>query len=325
MPPLLGCAAVVKLGRSDLEVFPLCLGGNVFGWTADEDQSFAVLDAYVNAGGNFVDTSDSYSAFAPGNVGGESERVLGNWFAARGNRRDVVLATKVGRKPDRKGLSRDNIRRAVAESLERLQTDYIDLYYAHADDPETPLEETLSAFDELVNEGIVRYIAASNYSARRLQEALALSDDLHLARYVALQPHYSLVERTHYEGELQDLCVREGLACVPYWALARGFLTGKYRPGVQVDSPRAGAASQYLEDPWAVATLDAIDRIAAAHDTTDAAVALAWVRAQPGVGAPIASARSPQQLTEIVPGATLELSGDEMRELGDVSSPAPAS
>jgi aryl-alcohol dehydrogenase-like predicted oxidoreductase len=316
---------VVRLGRSDLDVFPLCLGGNVFGWTADEAASFDVLDAYIAGGGNFIDTSDSYSAFAPGNVGGESENVIGNWFAARGNRGDVVLATKVGRKPDRKGLSRDNIRRAVAESLARLQTDYIDVYYAHADDPETPLEETLSAFEELVKEGAVRQIAASNYSASRLQEALALSDDLHLARYVALQPHYSLVERDRYEGELQDLCVRDGLACVPYWALARGFLTGKYRPGMQIDSPRAGAAGQYLDDPRAVAVLDAIDRIAAARNTTDAAVALAWVRAQPGVTAPIASARDPQQLAQILPGATLELSGDELGELNDVSSPAPAS
>jgi aryl-alcohol dehydrogenase-like predicted oxidoreductase len=206
-----------------------------------------------------------------------------------------TLATKVGRKPDRKGLSRENIRIAATESLERLQTSYIDLYYAHADDPETPLEETLAAFDELVNEGMVRHIAASNYGPSRLAEALALSDDLGLARYVALQPHYSLVERHHYEGELAELCVREELACVPYWALARGFLTGKYRPGGHVDSPRAGAASQYLEDPRAVAVLETLDRVADAHGTTVAAVALAWVRAQPGVAAPIASARDPYQ------------------------------
>ena len=313
---------MVRLGRSNLDVFPLCLGGNVFGWTADERRSFDVLDAYTAAGGNFVDTSDSYSAFAPGNVGGESETVLGNWFAARGNRGDIVLATKVGRKPDRKGLSRDNIRRSVAESLERLQTSYIDLYYAHADDPDTPLEDTLRAFDELVNEGTVKYIAASNYSAPRLAQALETSDREGLARYVALQPHYSLVERHQYEGELAELCVREGLACVPYWALARGFLTGKYRPGVQVDSPRAGAAAKYLEDDRAVAVLEALDRIAASRETTVPAVALAWVRAQPAVIAPIASARNPQQLGEILPGATLELSKDELRELSDVSAPA---
>ena len=323
--PLLGCAAVARLGRSDLDVFGLCLGGNVFGWTADEPQSFEVLDAYAAAGGNFIDSSDSYSAFAPGNQGGESETVLGNWFASRGNRADVVLATKVGRKPDRQGLSRANIRAGVTESLERLQTDYIDLYYAHADDSDTPLEDTLRAFDELVNEGKVKFIAASNYRAPRLAQALEISDREGLARYVALQPHYSLVERHHYEGELADLCVREGLACVPYWALARGFLTGKYRPGVQVDSPRAGAAGHYLEDPRAVAVLETIDRVADARGTTVPSVALAWVRAQPGVAAPIASARNPQQLAEILPGATLELSDDELRELSDVSAPVPTS
>jgi aryl-alcohol dehydrogenase (NADP+) len=314
---------VARLGRSDLDVFGLCLGGNVFGWTADEAQSFEVLDAYLAAGGNFIDSSDSYSAFAPGNQGGESETVLGKWFAARGNRADVVLATKVGRKPDRKGLSRENIRTAVTESLERLESDYIDLYYAHADDPDTPLEETLHAFDELVQEGTVRQIAASNYSAPRLAEALEISDREGLARYVALQPHYSLVERDHYEDELTALCVREELSCVPYWALARGFLTGKYRPGVEVDSPRAGAASKYLEDERAVAALAGLDRIAEAHQTTVAAVALAWVRAQPAVAAPIASARSPQQLAEILPGATLELTDAELSELGNVSTAAP--
>ncbi len=323
--PLLGCAAVARLGRSDLDVFPLCLGGNVFGWTADESQSFAVLDAYAAAGGNFIDSSDSYSAFAPGNRGGESETVLGNWFATRGNRSEIVLATKVGRKPDRQGLSRSNIRTAVTESLKRLQSDYIDLYYAHADDPDTPLEETLRAFDELIKEGRVKYIAASNYSAPRLAQALEISDREGLARYVALQPHYSLVERNHYEGPLAELCGREGLACVPYWALARGFLTGKYRPGVQVDSPRAGAASKYLEDPRALAALETLERVAGAHQTTIAAVALAWVRAQPAVAAPIASARNPQQLAEILPGATLELTDEERRALGEVSARAPAS
>ena len=315
---------MVRLGRSDLQVFPLCLGGNVFGWTADERQSFAVLDAYVQAGGNFIDTADSYSAFAPGNVGGESEAMLGKWVAARGNRASVVLATKVGRKPDRKGLSRANIRVAVEESLERLQTDYIDLYYAHADDPDTPLEETLTTFDELITEGKVRYIAASNYTAARLERALATSDDSGLARYIALQPHYSLVEREHYEGALAELCEREGLSCVPYWALARGFLTGKYRPGTAVDSPRAGQASKYLDD-HGIRVLEALDAVAATHDTTVAAVALAWVGAQPGVAAPIASARNPEQLAEILPAAELELSSDELRELSDASVQTAAS
>ncbi len=315
---------MVRLGRSDLEVFPLCLGGNVFGWTADERQSFAVLDAYVRAGGNFVDSADSYSAFAPGNVGGESEAVLGKWFAARGNRASVVLATKVGRKPDRRGLSRANIRVAVEESLERLQSDYIDLYYAHADDPDTPLEETLATFDELIGEGKVRYIAASNYSAPRLEQALETSDRNGLARYVAVQPQYSLVERDDYEGPLAQLCEREGLACVPYWALARGFLTGKYRPGVTIDSPRAGQASAYLDDRG-IGVLEALDRVAEAHAAPVAAVALAWVRAQPGVAAPIASARNPEQLAQILPAAELELSSDELRELSDAGAQSPSS
>jgi aryl-alcohol dehydrogenase-like predicted oxidoreductase len=315
---------MVRLGRSDLEVFPLCLGGNVFGWTADEQQSFAVLDAYVQAGGNFIDSADSYSAFAPGNVGGESEAMLGKWVTARGNRSSVVLATKVGRKPGRQGLSRANIRVAVEESLERLQTDYIDLYYAHADDPDTPLEETLTTFDELIKEGKVRYVAASNYAAPRLERALTTSDEHGLARYIAVQPHYSLVERDHYEGALAELCEREGLSCVPYWALARGFLTGKYRPGTTVDSPRAGQASKYLDDNG-IRVIEAIDAVAEAHDTTVAAVALAWVAAQPGVAAPIASARNPEQLAEILPAAELELSSEELRELTDASAQTAAS
>ncbi|HTP20232.1 MAG TPA: aldo/keto reductase [Solirubrobacteraceae bacterium] len=314
---------MVRLGPSDLEVFPLCLGGNVFGWTADERQSFAVLDAYAQAGGNFIDSADSYSAFAPGNVGGESEAMLGKWVVARGNRDSVVLATKVGRKPDRKGLSRANILVAVEESLARLQTDYIDLYYAHADDPDTPLEETLRTFDELIRDGKVRYVAASNYSAERLDQALETSDSKSLARYIAVQPHYSLVERDHYEGALAELCERQGLSCVPYWALARGFLTGKYRPGATVDSPRAGQASQYLDD-HGIRVLEALDRVAAAHDSTVAAVALAWVAAQPGVAAPIASARNPEQLAEILPAAGLELNPDELRELSGASAQSPA-
>lgn len=222
----------------------------MFGWTADERQSFAVLDAYMQAGGNFIDSADSYSAFAPGNVGGESEAMLGKWLAARRNRASVVLATKVGRKPDRKGLSRANIRVAVEESLERLQTDYIDVYYAHADDRETPLAETLTTFEELIKEGKVRYIAASNYTAARLEQALATSDANGLARYIALQPHYSLVEREHYEGALAALCEREGLSCVPYWALARGFLTGKVPPGDDGRQPARRAGEQVPRRPW---------------------------------------------------------------------------
>jgi aryl-alcohol dehydrogenase-like predicted oxidoreductase len=315
---------VAQLGRSDLDVFGLCLGGNVFGWTADEPQSFEVLDAYAAAGGNFIDSSDSYSAFAPGNQGGESETVLGNWFAARGNRSEIVLATKVGRKPDRQGLSRSNIRAAIAESLERLQSDYIDLYYAHADDPDTPLEETLRAFDELVKEGKVKYIAASNYRAPRLAQALEISDREGIARYVALQPHYSLVERDQYEGELSELCVREELSCVPYWALARGFLTGKYRPGAtDVDSGRAGGAldpSKYLTDERGPRVIAALDEVARAHGAEIATVALAWLAAAPTVTAPIASARTTAQLPALLAVDGLELTEADLAKLDEASA-----
>jgi aryl-alcohol dehydrogenase-like predicted oxidoreductase len=311
---------MLRLGTSDLEVFELCLGGNVFGWTADEPASFAVLDAYLDAGGNFIDTADSYSAFVPGYSGGESEMVLGQWLAARDNREQVVLATKVGRKPDRMGLGADNIRQAVDEALARLQTDYVDLLYAHRDDPDTALEETLGAFDGLVREGKVRWIAASNYEASRLEAALRVSDEHGWARFVALQPHYSLVERGHYEGPLADLCLREHLSAVPYWALARGFLTGKYRPGVNVDSPRAHAAGAYLSDDG-IRVLDAVQEVADGRSTTMAAVALAWVAAQPGVASPIASARNTEQLAQALPMATLRLSAEELTRLHAASTP----
>jgi aryl-alcohol dehydrogenase-like predicted oxidoreductase len=311
-----------RIPGTELDVFGICLGGNVFGWTANEEQSFMVLDAYLAAGGNFVDTADSYSAFAPGNVGGESETVLGSWLRARQNRGRVVLATKVGRAPGMLGLAPATIRSGLESSLRRLQTDYIDLYYAHADDAETPLEDTLATFDELVRSGKVRSIAASNFTAPRLAEALAVSEREGLARYVALQPHYSLVERADYEGQLAALCVREGLACIPYWGLARGFLTGKYRPdGPKVDSPRARHATSYL-DARGRAVLAALDAVAAAHATTVAAVALAWLRAQPAVLAPLASARTPQQLAELLPGASLALSPDDLARLDQASSPA---
>ena len=240
---------VIRLGRTDLEVFPLCLGGNVFGWTADEDASFAILDAYVEAGGNFVDTADSYSSWVPGHSGGESETIIGKWMAARGNRDRIVVATKVGRLPGKADLRADTIRQGVEDSLRRIGTDRIDLYYAHADDnPEIPLEETLGAFDELVRSGKVRYIAASNYSAPRLAEALAVSERDGLASYAAVQPHYNLVERD-YEQELAPLCADKGVPCVPYFALAMGFLTGKYRSGgATVDSPRAEGAAAYLDE-----------------------------------------------------------------------------
>ncbi|MDX6564326.1 MAG: hypothetical protein QOD65_4140, partial [Gaiellales bacterium] len=218
-----------SVASTDLSVFPLCLGGNIFGWTIDEPQSFAVLDAYAAAGGNFLDTADSYSAWVPGNGGGESETIIGNWMAARGNRDDIVVATKVGKSPGVEGLGPATIRRAAEASLARLRTDRIDLYYAHLDDESTPLDETLGAFDELIREGKVRHIAASNYTAPRLAEALDLARGGDLPSYVAIQPHYNLVHREEYEGALAELCAREGVGCVPYLALASGFLTGKYR------------------------------------------------------------------------------------------------
>jgi len=311
---------MTKLGSTDLDVFPLCLGGNVFGWTADERASIAVLDDYTAAGGNFIDTADMYSSWAPGNRGGESESILGRWLSARGRRDEIVIATKVGQAPGLKGLSANTIRAAAEASLRRLRTDHIDLYYAHIDDRATPLEETLRAFDALVREGKVRHIAASNYTAPRLAEALTISAREGLARYVALQPHYNLVHRGDYEGELASLCAREGVSCVPYFALAKGFLTGKYRPGATVESKRAEGARAYL-DERGIRVLAALDEIAAAHGTTVAAVSLAWLVAQPTVVAPIASARTPEQLAELLPMAQLRLTKEELAQLGNCSSP----
>ncbi|KOX40508.1 aldo/keto reductase [Streptomyces ardesiacus] len=309
-----------KLGSSDLEVFPLALGGNVFGWTADRAGSFAVLDAYTAAGGNFVDTADSYSAWVDGNSGGESETVLGAWLAARGNRDDVVLATKVSQHPEYPGLSAANIKAAADASLRRLGTDHIDLYYTHFDKPEVPVEEIVGALDELVRAGKVRYIAASNISAERLAASLEFSDREGLARYVALQPHYNLVSRDTYEGELRDLAERAGLAAVPYYALASGFLTGKYRPGTAVDSPRAGGAARHLETGRGRRVLAALDEIAEAHDAPVATVALAWLAAQPTVAAPIASARTVEQLPALLGVAELDLTADEVARLTRASA-----
>lgn len=304
-----------KLGSSDLEVFPLCLGGNVFGWTADEPQSFAVLDAYTEAGGNFIDTADSYSAWVEGNVGGESETVIGNWLKARGNRADIVIATKVSQHPDFQGLTAANIKAAADASLRRLGTDHIDLYYTHFDKPEVPVEEIVGALDELVKAGKVRDIAASNISATRLDASLAFSDREGLARYVALQPHYNLVSRDTYEGELQNLAERQGLAAVPYFALAAGFLTGKYRAGTAVDSPRAQGAGKHAETERGRRVLAVLDEIASAHEVPVATVALSWLAAQPTVTAPIASARTPEQLPALLGVAELTLTEEELGRL----------
>jgi aryl-alcohol dehydrogenase-like predicted oxidoreductase len=310
---------MVKIGSSDLDVTRLCLGGNVFGWTADRDTSFAVLDAYAAAGGNFVDTADSYFWRAPGNSGGESETIIGEWMASRGNRDSVVVATKVGSWPQRKGLSAKNIAEAVDDSLRRLRTDHIDLYYAHRDDPDTAQEETAEAFDALVRAGKVRAIAASNFTADRLRSALEISSRAGLASYVALQPHYNLMERTEYETTLAPLLESEGLACMPYYALAKGFLTGKYRADTHVESERAEGALAYLDDRGAT-VLMILDEIAAGHQVPVASVALAWLTGQPTVTAPIASARTPEQLEALLPALTLQLTNDELRLLSHVSA-----
>ena len=311
---------VRTLGPSNLEVFPLCLGCNVFGWTADEKQSFAVLDAYTAAGGNFIDTADSYSAWAEGNKGGESETVIGRWLAKRGSRSDVVIATKVSQHPEYRGLSAATIKAAADASLRRLGTDHIDLYYTHFDQPEVPVEEIIGALDELVRAGKVRYIAASNISPERLRASLEFSDREGLARYVALQPHYNLVSRDTYEGELRDVARGWGLAAVPYWALAAGFLTGKYRPGVTVDSARASGAGAHLETERGRKVLAALDEVARRHGAEVATVALAWLAAQPTVVAPIASARTVEQLPALLAMADLRLTDDDLAELNRASA-----
>jgi aryl-alcohol dehydrogenase-like predicted oxidoreductase len=301
------------MSHTDLDVHSLCLGGNVFGWTLDEEQSFAVLDAYFQAGGNFIDTADIYGRRGEGM--GASERIIGRWIAARGVRAQLVIATKVGMSPERPGLSRAAIENGIEGSLGRLGIDTIDLYYAHEDDLNTALEETLGAFQQLILDGKIRYAAASNYSAERLRQALALGEREEMARYVALQPHYNLLERD-YENELVPLCERDELACIPYFGLARGFLSGKYRRGgVEIQSPRAeGVRESYVNDRG-FAVLAALDEIAAAHDSSVAAVALAWLGAQPTVLAPIASARTPEQLRELLDAAELELSAAEIARL----------
>jgi aryl-alcohol dehydrogenase-like predicted oxidoreductase len=312
---------MTNIPGTELDVFPLNLGGNVFGFTADKTTSFAILDAYTEAGGNFLDTADSYSAWAPGNSGGESETIIGEWLAARGNRTDIVVATKVSAHPDFKGLSARNIKAAADASLKRLRTDRIDLYWAHFDDPQTPVEDTLGAFSELIKAGKVRYIGASNLSGDRLEESFAASDRAGLSRYVALQPHYNLMERAGYESEYAPIAARENLAVFPYFSLAKGFLTGKYRgrPGDGEGSPRAKAASGYF-DERGQRVLTALDEIAAAHEVPVASVALAWLREQPQVVAPIASASKLGQLPALVRSATLELTESEITQLTEASS-----
>jgi aryl-alcohol dehydrogenase-like predicted oxidoreductase len=310
---------MAKISSTDLDVFPVALGGNVFGWTANEAESFTILDGYVAGGGNLIDTADAYSAWVPGNSGGESETIIGRWLASHKCRASTIIATKAGKHPRLEGLSAKTIQTAAEGSLKRLNTDYLDLYYAHADDEKTPLEETLGAFDSLVRAGKVRYIAASNYRAPRLAQALAISDREGFARFVALQQHYNLLERNAYEGELASVVKNEGLSSLPYFALAKGFLTGKYRPNSKVQSARAESARAYLTEKG-LRVLAALDEVAAEQIAPVASVALAWLAAQPTVVAPIASARTLNQLAEIMRSAEIHLSVAQLRKLSDASA-----
>lgn len=315
-------AEMRKIGSSDLEVFPLNLGGNVFGWTADRDESFAVLDAYRAAGGNFVDTADSYAHWVPGNRGGESESIIGEWMSLRGVRSEFVVATKLGSHPEFKGLAPETIKRAAEASLRRLRTDYIDLYYTHHDDESVPVEEIMGALDELVRSGMVRAIGASNLSTERLEAELEFSLRAGTTQLVALQPQYNLVSRDTYEGERRRIAERYGLGVMPYYALASGFLTGKYRPETvqQVRSARAGRASQYLETERGLKVLAVLDEVAGKHGAEPATVALAWLAAQPTVVAPIASARTVEQVPALVAVASLALSEEEISLLDEASA-----
>jgi len=314
-----------RLGRIGLKVSPLCLGTMQFDWTSDEQMAQAVMDAFVEAGGTFIDTADVYSRWAEGNPGGVSEEIIGRWMKARGNRAAIVLATKVrgsmGPGPNDQGLSRAHIMAAVEDSLRRLQTDYIDLYQAHADDPETPLDETMGAFDDLVRQGKVRYVGASNYSAWRLTRALWESDRHGYVRYDSLQPHYSLAYRDEYERELEPLCLEQGIGVIPYSPLAGGFLSGKYRPGEALpNSARASGIQQRYMNERGFALLQKLDEVAGAYQATVARVALVWLLARPGMTAPIIGANSVEQLRELMPATDLHLDDATLADLDKASA-----
>jgi aryl-alcohol dehydrogenase-like predicted oxidoreductase len=309
---------MITIPETDLVVHPLCLGSNIFGSNADEAQSHAVMDAYSSHAGNFIDTADMYNQWVEGHVGGESESVIGSWMKKRNNRQSMVIATKVSKMDTRPGLSAKNIFAACEESLNRLQTDYIDLYYSHSDDETVSLEETLGAYAQLIAQGKVRYIAASNFTPARLRESIKFSEDNNIPAYVAVQDLYNLVDRKSYEGEMSQAVSDLGISNIPFYGIARGFLTGKYRPGVtEVDSKRAAGAREYATDKnYAVLTV--MDEVAKNHNVSLSAVALAWLRAQPTVSVPIASARTVEQVEEIV--QVMELSGEEVEKLNGVSA-----
>ena len=312
-----------RLGQSSLHVTPITFGGNVFGWTADEKMSFALLDAFTGAGFNFIDSADVYSRWHPGNKGGESEVIIGKWLKARGNRDKVVIATKLGIEmaPGKKGLSRRYMMQAVEDSLRRLQTDYIDLYQSHRDDPDTPIEETLSAYADLIKQGKIREIGASNFSAARLAESLKISSEKGLPRYQSLQPQYSLVERGEFEGPLEDLCLAEKVGVIGYYSLASGFLTGKYRSRADMEGRARGArVEKYLND-YGFGVLKALDDVAARCNAKPGQIALAWLIARPSVTAPIASATNLEQLAELVKAADITLDAAAIQQIDAASKP----
>jgi aryl-alcohol dehydrogenase-like predicted oxidoreductase len=314
----------LRLGSTDLHVTNICLGSMQFGWTADEDASFAVMDAYVHGGGNFIDTADIYSRWHPGNPGGVSEEIIGAWMKARGNRQSLVVATKVRGEmwggPDGEGLSRKHIERAAEDSLRRLGVETIDLYQCHWPDEKTPIEDTLRSFEALVKAGKVRYIGASNYSAGQLREALDVAAAQGLPSFAALQPHHNMVHRAEYEGELASLCVERGIGVIPYSPLAAGFLTGKYKRGEKMPrTARRSGVKDYLTDAGYDVS-EAVSAVAADHRTTPAAVALAWSLAKPGIVSPIIGANSPEQLADLLPGGDLALSAAEIERLDAVSA-----
>ena len=311
-----------KLGKSGLEVAPFALGGNVFGWTADEPTSFKILDAFVAHGFNLIDTANNYSRWVPGNRGGESETIIGKWFKQRGARDKVVIATKVGMEmgPDEKGLSKAYILREVEASLKRLQTDYIDLYQSHTDDAATPQEETLETYAQLAKQGKVRVIGASNFTAERLAQSLEVSKAHAYPRYESLQPHYNLYERSEYESKLESLCREKGIGVITYFSLARGFLTGKYRTEADLSkSPRGGGVKSNLNERG-MRILAALDKVSKQYRSTPARVALAWLIARPSVTAPIASATSVEQLDDLAGAATLELDAASIGLLNQASA-----